>query len=158
MPDRESLSPLLDALDEFFRWLRSGAESSEIEAWADWDYTFSQMRMVMILGRSEVPLAVNELSTQVGLSIAAGGRSIEKLVQSGVVQRVEDERDRRIKRVSLSAQGKDQLRELVTIKRQHVENMLGQLDPTDRDRLLAALTAVLARVGPGSERTESGCW
>lgn len=151
MSDQESIAPLLDALEAFGQWLQSGAVSSGLEAWTDWDYTFSQLRMVMILGQSREPLAVNELSARVGLSIAAGGRSIEKLVRSGVVQRIEDEHDRRIKRVSLSAQGRAKLRDLDTIKRHYAAEMLARLEAADRDQLLTALTAILASISPHPE-------
>ena len=48
---------------------------------------------------------MNEIAQQVNLSLAAAGRTVDKLVGTGLVDRREDIADRRVKRVSLTAEG-----------------------------------------------------
>lgn len=136
--------PLADAIEAFFQWLTPGTESAKFEAWAEWDFTLSQMRMLMILGHRREPLPINELAAHVELSVAAGGRSVDRLVKAGLLERVECAHDRRIRLVSLAPLGREVLEKLAAVKRRHTRELLSQVNPADREHLHAALTAVLA--------------
>jgi DNA-binding MarR family transcriptional regulator len=152
---RPEPSTVLDALEAFLQLLASSVEDAGLESWVERDLTFSQMRVIMILGQAEGPLPINEVAGRMRLSVAATGRNVEQLVKSGMVDRAEDEHDRRVKRVSLSTKGRQQIQELMAVKRGRALEVLRQLEPADHVRLLAALTPILARLGtPGPEREE----
>lgn len=59
----------------------------------------------------------------------------------------EDDADRRIKRVSLSAQGRRQISQFIAAKRGRALEALERLHPEDRVHLLAAFTPILAKLG-----------
>lgn len=128
--------------------LMSNVEDAGLESLVENELTFSQARVIMVLGQTTEPLSINELATRIHLSVAAAGRNVEQLVQSGLVDRVEDEADRRIKRISLSTSGRAQISQFMAVKRSRALDMLNGLEPEDRVRLLAAFTPILARQGP----------
>lgn len=127
--------------------LMSNVEDAGLESMLDSDMTFSQARAIMALGQSGEPLPINELATRIQLSVAAAGRNVEQLVRAGLVDRVEDDADRRIKRVSLSEKGRGQISQFVTAKRSRAIEVINSLEPDDRVRLLAAFTPILAKLG-----------
>ncbi len=78
----------------------------------------------------------------------ATGRNVDQLVNQGLINRQEDPRDRRIKRVSLTQQGRAQVARALTVKRASMSAFLDRLEPDDHARLLAALAPILARIEP----------
>ncbi len=138
---------VLSALEAFMQVLMSNAEDAGFESLMDSELTFSQARTIMVLGQSGEPLPIKDLAARIQLSVAAAGRNVEQLVRAGLVDRVEDGADRRIKRVSLSAKGREQIGQFVRAKRSRALTVLEGLSPDDRVRLLAAFTPILATFG-----------
>lgn len=138
---------MLGALEAFMHVLMGHVEDAGLQILADNELTFSQARVIMALGKLPEPTPINELANRINLSVASAGRNVEQLVQTGIVDRVEDDADRRIKRVSLSAKGRDLISDLMASKRSQALAVLNQLEPDDRVRLLAAFTPVIARFG-----------
>lgn len=143
-PDAASV---LSALEAFMQVLMSNVEDAGLEALTETELTFSQARTIMVLGQSGEPLPINELAGKIHLSVASAGRNVEQLVKAGLVDRVEDDADRRVKRVSLSDQGRRQIGQFISAKRGRALEILRRLDPEDRVRLLAAFTPILAKLG-----------
>ena len=71
----------------------------------------------------------------------------------GFVDRQEDESDRRIKRISLTASGHDLIAGFRAHQRQNALEFVQSLPQEDRDRLLAAIKPIIDRFGapPQSE-------
>lgn len=131
--------------------LHMNLQESSLESLAATEWTLSQARSIMILAQASAPLPINELATRLQLSVAATGRNVDQLLKQGLLDRQEDPRDRRIKRVSLTPQGRAQVARALTIKRASMSAFLDQLEPDDHTRLLAALTPILARVEPAHQ-------
>ncbi|PRZ42593.1 DNA-binding MarR family transcriptional regulator [Antricoccus suffuscus] len=130
------------------RALHLNLQESSLESLAATEWTLSQARSIMILAQVSEPLPINELATRLRLSVAATGRNVDQLVNQGLVDRQEDPRDRRIKRVSLTPQGRAQVAHAHTIKRASMSAFLDRLEPEDHERLLAALAPIQARLEP----------
>ncbi|GAC70563.1 MarR family winged helix-turn-helix transcriptional regulator [Gordonia soli] len=114
---------------------------------ASTDLTFSQLRVVFALysHRSDegVAMSVNEIADQVGLSLAATGRVVDKLVGAGLVDRREDASDRRVKRVSLTDEGRHLVDSQLTIKQDLIRMFIARLPATVRTHLRAALLPIV---------------
>ncbi|MER2222747.1 MAG: helix-turn-helix domain-containing protein, partial [Rhodococcus sp. (in: high G+C Gram-positive bacteria)] len=91
---------LYGALDELFTRLMSAGDSESIDALIELDLSFSQVRVLFVLAQRDAAIPINEVADELRLSVAATGRNIDQLVNMGLVDRREDERDRRVKRVS----------------------------------------------------------
>src|SRR5436190_19862606 len=69
---------------------------------AEFEISFSQMKALHKLRDNPQPISVKELGDQLGLSLAAMSRAADGLVQRGLVDRIEDPDDRRMKRLSVT--------------------------------------------------------
>lgn len=123
--------------------MHADMQDAGLERLVEMELTLSQSRLIMILGHDCGPLPINEMAGRLRLSLAATGRNVEQLVRAGLVDRAEDERDRRIKRISLSQHGREQVRQFLALRRSRAVTFLGRLNPRDRARLLTALTPIL---------------
>ncbi len=150
-----SAEELLEVLESFVGHLHCGAQNAGIDALLAADLTFSQMRTLLVLTQSHDPLPIHEIAGRLELSVAAAGRNVDQLVRVGLVDRVEDELDRRIKRISLSAAG---IRLIATFKegqRRYALDLLADVDEQDARRLIAALRPIVAKLGcPGRSPEE----
>lgn len=137
---------VLAALNTFMLALHTDVRDAGLDSLVEMELTLSQARAVMTLARAPAPLPIYELASRLRLSVAATGRNVDQLVRSGLLDRVEDERDRRIKRISLSAKGRERVEYLMDVKRAGTLAFLQRLAPEDHARLLAALTPILDRL------------
>src|SRR3954451_5483000 len=72
---------------------------------AEFDLSFTQMKSLHALYNAEEQVSVKELGESLGISLAAMSRAADGVVQRGLVDRIEDVHDRRIKRLSLTPSG-----------------------------------------------------
>lgn len=107
------------------------------------ELSLSQMRSVFILGSHGSAMSVNELAGELGLSLAAAGRGIDKLVGLGFVDRREDAADRRIKRISLTEKGQEFVDAQLSIRQDLLHTFVSRLPDEVRDDLRSALATVV---------------
>lgn len=124
-----------------------GSESSAMALAAELDLSLSQIRALLVLWRAAEPLSLGALADGVGLSDAAAVRMVDGLLRGDLVARREDDHDRRIKRITLTATGHDAVQGLVAAKRESLEQFAGALAPDELDRLTAALEPIITRLG-----------
>lgn len=110
----------------------------------DTELGFTHFKSLLILSRHGRPLSVNGLSDELHLSLAATGRAVDKLVHLGLVLRREDERDRRIKRVSLSGEGEKAVALSFRRRQNLVRDLIAKLPDDLRSNLNSALLPILA--------------
>lgn len=124
-------------------------QSSEPRAIAlatELDLSLSQMRAMLALWKAAQPVSLGTLAEAVGISDAAAVRMVDGLLKCGLAVRREDDHDRRIKRIGLTATGTDAVRRLVTAKREGLEALAESLPARDLDRLIAALAPIVSRL------------
>ena len=132
------------ALDTFLTRLMAMAECGSIGNFVDTDLSFSQVRMLFLLAQLDEPVAITEVAARLGLSVAASGRNVERLVCQDLVLRREDPGDRRTKLVSLTEAGRVLVACHVEDKHETLRAFAGRLAEPDRRRLLDALQPILA--------------
>lgn len=142
-----SAQELLDVLEAFVGHLHCGAQSGGIDALRAADLTFSQMRTLLTLTQNPEPVAIHEIATRLELSVAAAGRNVDQLVRAGLVERHEDDLDRRVKRISLSRFGLDLIRTFKDGQRRSALTILAVVDDRDTRRLIEALRPIVAKLG-----------
>ncbi|MFC9360316.1 MarR family winged helix-turn-helix transcriptional regulator [Rhodococcus sp. NPDC057014] len=143
MPDN-SPDLLFELLNDFFTQLLSAGESESMDNLIELDLTFSQVRMLFALAQHGEPLPINEVAERLRLSVAAAGRNVDQLVKLGLVVRREDERDRRVKRVSLSEAGHKVANQHIECKRDQLRRFAWRVPESERTRLIEALRPILA--------------
>jgi DNA-binding MarR family transcriptional regulator len=109
---------------------------------ADPGVTMAQMKVLMLLSVGEARMS--DLSHQLGVSPSTVSSVVERLVEAGLAQRREDERDRRITLVSLTSSGVDTLDTFQELGIRHLRELLGQLDEAELNTVNQAVEHLVA--------------
>jgi DNA-binding MarR family transcriptional regulator len=116
-------------------------------ALSEHELSLTQVKMLHQLDRPDCdPLPLTELAETLSLSLPAVSRAIEALQQRGYVERREDDRDRRVKRVRITASGRRVLTRLMEIRLKMLERFAATLSDEERRDLSAALAPIVERV------------
>ncbi len=99
------------------------------------DLTFSQSIVLMTLAHRGDPPALSELASAHKLSLPTASRAVDRLVRKGLVRRVADVADRRVKRLILSPIGRRIVDDMHAARRKRLRQVLQQLSPADRTLL-----------------------
>lgn len=145
---------VLDALEQFFGHIQCGASNAGLDMLMDIDLSFSQAKSLLVLSQHQGSIPIHEIAESLRLSVGATGRNVEQLVQHGLVDRQEDDADRRIKRISLTGKGRELIASFQSHQRENVLQFVESLPQEDSDRLLAALRPIIDRFG-GPPRSTS---
>jgi DNA-binding MarR family transcriptional regulator len=130
-------------LEQFLGRVVAVAESTALDPLMDLGLTFSQVRTLFILAARADAAPITDIAQARHMSLAATGRSIDGLVQAGLVERREDPNDRRVRLVSLSASGRDLVNKHVDTKHQVLQALTRDLPDHARDALYEAIVLVL---------------
>ena len=68
--------------------------------------TFAQMKSLVELQAPDEEHTVSSLAERIGISVASASRAADGMVRKKLVTRVEDPNDRRVKRLTLTAKGR----------------------------------------------------
>lgn len=108
--------------------------------------SFVQVKtLATIDGSGGGDVSVNQIADLLGVSLPSASRAIEVLVQKGLVTRVEDPADRRVRQISLTGDGQGLVDEIVASRVEGLERFIGELTPAERRKLDAALELLLER-------------
>ncbi|MDN5769409.1 MAG: MarR family winged helix-turn-helix transcriptional regulator [Microlunatus sp.] len=114
-----------------------------MSAFADVDLSFSQVRMLMVLASVDTSLPINQIAAHLSLTVASAGRNVDSLLHAGLVDRGDDDHDRRVKLVGLTAGGRDLVAGHFACHRRNLAEFTRRLSATDRRRIVEALAPVL---------------
>jgi DNA-binding MarR family transcriptional regulator len=114
------------------------------------DLAMTQVKSLFILNACSAEpsvnpeLSVNQLAERIGLSLPAASRTIEGLLKRGLVERREDQHDRRIKRVRITDAGHAAVTQIAEARLHGLEAFAETLTDEQRHDLHTALTAIFA--------------
>ncbi len=131
------------ALAEFLHRFMTAAKTNATDFLAGTDLTFSQLKVLFTVGSHDRALSVNEIAERIHLSLAATGRTVDKLVGADLVNRREDDTDRRVKRISLTAAGQRFIDSERAVKEQTITSFVDTLPADVSDQLRHALNRIL---------------
>jgi DNA-binding MarR family transcriptional regulator len=140
-----SVESVTDDVMGFLTHLKKSGEAHILGVAAGLDLSFSQLRAMFVLADCQEELAVHELAARLGSSMATAGRAVQALSRAGLVTRREDEQDRRVKRVSLTDDGRALVAGFVQAHREAVRECVESLSDREREHLSKALAPLLAR-------------
>jgi DNA-binding MarR family transcriptional regulator len=108
--------------------------------------TFVQMKVLVELQNPADELdTVTALADELGISAASASRAADGMVRKKLVTRVEDADDRRVKRLALTAKGQRLADRIISARLAGLEEFTGSLEADERQKLEAALDALLKR-------------
>ena len=109
------------------------------------DLTLTQLKALHVLDIAAEETSVKELAEGLGLSLPAASRTVDGLLRRGYLERREDDRDRRVKRVRLTPAGRDAVARLSEARLAGLEAFASTLSETERNRLGGAIESLLER-------------
>lgn len=136
---------LAQDLAAFLGYLLKSAGGDYYRTVAELDLSLTQLKALHVLDAPDAEETVKSLAGRLGISLPAASRAVEGLHQRGLVERQEDAEDRRMKRVSATAEGRRATRTLHDARLSGLEDFAATLTPVQQRRLSGALAPVLAR-------------
>ena len=108
---------------------------------------FPQMKVLVALsGETHAAGAtVKDVSEHVGLSLPSASRTVDDLVKRALATRAEDPDDRRVRRISLTAEGQEIADQLMAARLAGLEQFVGTLNDIERRKLDDALDVLMRR-------------
>ena len=116
-----------------------------LEAHALLDLNLSQSKLLHRLEAAGRQLSLGEVADSVGISLPTASRLVDDLVRRGLVERREDESDRRLKRVGLAPPGRAALRDLASARLSGLQEFVATLAETERTTLAQTVGTLLRR-------------
>jgi DNA-binding MarR family transcriptional regulator len=118
------------------------------------DVTLTQVKLMHVLDRPEPDRTLKDLAEEMSFSLAGASRSIDALHQRGLVERREDEKDRRMKRVRITPKGQEVLRNLNEMRVALLQQFVETIPETERRRFLDVLSPIVGREEIAAYRPE----
>ena len=128
--------------------LTKTTQGSVFQVAGELELTLSQLRALFVLAYGDHAPALSELAGEIGLSVPATGRAVDGLVRAGLVSRSEDEADRRVKRLALTAQGDEIIARISAARREGVRQFAEELDDEARAAFAHALGLIPTETTP----------
>jgi DNA-binding MarR family transcriptional regulator len=144
-PAEATASELTVDLYALMVFMRKHCNADLFEAMGVLELTITQIKILHQLEGGGPELTLKQVAERVPLSLPAVSRTVDDLVRRGMVHRHEDNEDRRMKRVSLSDEGRSVIRRLNAAQMSGIEQFTTDLKDGERDLLARALSELLQR-------------
>jgi len=115
--------------------------------------SMAQLRIMRLLYTD--PHLTSEISADLGMTPSAVSQTVSRLEKMGLVERLPDATDRRIRRLVLSTEGLKHMRERQKLRVERSMRVLSEIPEDHRSRLIAALEELVANAGTGSGQADS---
>jgi DNA-binding MarR family transcriptional regulator len=109
------------------------------------DLSISQIRILHLLAGPLPQASLKMLADEIGLSLPAVSRSVDALVQRGLVTRTEDDTDRRSKAIRITDEAGTLIGRLTELRVAGINDFVKTLSEEEREKLAAALAPICAR-------------
>jgi DNA-binding MarR family transcriptional regulator len=126
-------------------FMRKHCNADLFDAMGVLELSITQIKLLHHLEGDGPELTLKQVAERVPISLPAVSRTVDDLVRRGMVHRHEDDEDRRMKRISLTDEGRTVIRKLNAAQMSGVEQFTNDLKDGERELLAAALSELLQR-------------
>jgi len=134
---------LLTSLEEFVVAVLSSAHAEAADRLPESALTFSQAKVLLVVGAAAEPLPINVIADRAGVSVATAGRHTDRLVRRGLLSRDECSTDRRVKLIATAERGREVIAAHLEYRRDALRAFVRRLPEPVRAPLRDALRAAL---------------
>jgi DNA-binding MarR family transcriptional regulator len=131
---------LATAMLDLWRQILAGSTRDLYRLLAEVELSMTQLKMLHILIECDKECSVKELSEELSMSLPNASRTIDGLLHRGLVERREDEHDRRVKRVGPTPAARALIDRVDTARLDGLAAWAADLSPVQRTALLDALS------------------
>lgn len=125
---------------DLWRQILKGSTRDLYRLLAELDLSMTQLKLLHVLVECRAEISVKELGEELNMSLPNASRTVDALLQRGLVERREDEQDRRVKRVGATDEARRVIDRVDTARLQGLEAWAAELSPVQRQALLDALS------------------
>jgi DNA-binding MarR family transcriptional regulator len=100
-------------------------------------------RVFAILEQKETPPTMGEMSTELNIPLSSATRTVDWLVSSNIVERINDPDDRRVVRIRLTDTGLKLYQTEMDYRKSQIKRLLAHFSPEERQQLLHLLRKAL---------------
>ncbi len=136
---------ILEALEPIMAYQRR----TMMRVWQDRSLSKLHLHVLMLL-EQRGPMPMSRLAGLADVALSNMTGIVDRMEQHGFVDRVRDDRDRRVVLVRATSQGRERCADMEGLRREQLGRLIGALAPSERETLLQAAQA-LAR---GVERLD----
>jgi DNA-binding MarR family transcriptional regulator len=146
-PNDRELDTLVERVAAALAVIHREGSQEFMRAVAELDLSFSQVKALHFLddGDDQAAMCVKDVADRLGLSLGATSRAVESMHHRGLVERREDGTDRRMRRVRLTAAGRDAVGRIHQARLAGVRQVVGDLSPDERAELSRAIAPLADR-------------
>lgn len=101
--------------------------------------SMSQVSTLFRIYRSEMN-SVTDIGEDLGISNAAASQMVDRMVQQGLIERIENPEDRRSKRLSLTDKGRAIVWESINVRQVWMEDLVRSMTPKEKEMTMEAFT------------------
>jgi DNA-binding MarR family transcriptional regulator len=145
----EQARAIVDLLPAIMRQLFAGSDDPTEEL------PLAQLRVCNILQHG--PRSMSVLSREIGVTLSALTQIADRLERAGLVNRLAEENDRRIRCLQLTDRGKQIMRLQADFRARRVSEALKRIPPEDRESVLASLELLLGACTAAKDETAVSC-
>ncbi len=125
-----------------------------LEALGELELTLTQIKFLAYLEDTEEEITLKQAAELTHVSLPGASRMVDDLVRRGFVLRQEDVADRRMKRVTLTEEGRRVSRRLNDARLSGLRQFVESLSGAEREALASAVSTLLAREDVAACRPE----
>ncbi|HLY27830.1 MAG TPA: MarR family transcriptional regulator [Aggregatilineales bacterium] len=131
----------LDELAGLFYFIQGAVQERTASEWIRSDLSAAQFKTMFVVF-TRGPLSVTEISEMLEVGQPTASHLVEKLVQAGLVERIENPQDRRAVQVRTLPAGEELANSLWRGRREFMRSWLQRLSDEDAEALRKGLTAL----------------
>ncbi len=154
---RRHVDPTVDDVLEGLGPMMAYQRQGMMRIWQDRSLSKLHLHVLTLLDHHG-PLPMSRLAALVGVSVSNMTGIVDRLEQHGMVERIRDDRDRRLVLVRATRTGTTRCEEAEGLRREHVRRLIGTLDGPERAVVLAAAQALargVARLATAEPTTDA---
>src|ERR1700750_2990355 len=125
---------------DLWRVILKGSTRDLYRLLAELDLSLTQLKLLHVLVECRTEISVKELAEALAMSLPNASRTVDALLQRGLVERREDEHDRRVKRVGANDKARELIDRVDTARLHGLEAWATELSPVQRQALMDALS------------------
>lgn len=97
-------------------------------------------RVLILLSRSGNPMTMSELSAELNVPMSTATRIVDGLVRGGMIERINDPKDRRVVRIGMSKTGRELYETGMTYNKQRITRLLKDFSGDEQAQLLKLMS------------------
>jgi DNA-binding MarR family transcriptional regulator len=142
IPAPPSTAELAASLLALWKYVAREAGGEFADLLEELDLSLAQLKTLETLTYHQASPSVKELSESLGCSLANSSRAVDALARRGLLERREDEDDRRVKRLTITPAGREAIARIDALRLRGLEHYATTLTADQRERLANALTGL----------------